>query len=68
MAMMVADDGVNNVDDDGAMATARRAKGFNDDDNEVDGNGATGDDDGYVSYNNIVKLIIISHEEPIAAS
>ncbi len=27
-----------------------------DDDNEVDGNGATGDDDGYVSYyTNIVK-------------
>ena len=30
-----------------------------DDDNEVDGNGATGDDDGYVSYHNIVKLIIM---------
>jgi hypothetical protein len=30
-----------------------------DDDNEVDGNGATGDDDGYVSYYNIVKLIIM---------
>ena len=28
------------------------------DDNEVDGNGATGDDDGYVSYYNKVKLII----------
>ncbi len=24
-----------------------------DDDNELDGNGATGDDDGYVSYYNI---------------
>jgi hypothetical protein len=35
-----------------------------DDDNKVDGNGATGDDDGYVSYYNIVKLIILSHEEP----
>jgi len=30
-----------------------------DDDNEADGNGATGDDDGYVSYSNIVKLIIL---------
>ena len=30
-----------------------------DDNNEVDGNGATGDDDGYVSYYNIVKLIIL---------
>jgi hypothetical protein len=30
-----------------------------DDDNEVDGNGATGDDDGYVSYDKIVKLIIL---------
>jgi hypothetical protein len=30
-----------------------------DEDNEVDGNGATGDDDGYVSYYNIVKLIIM---------
>ena len=29
------------------------------DDNEVNGNGATGDDDGYVSYYNIVKLIIM---------
>ena len=29
------------------------------DDNEVDGNGATGNDDGYVSYYNIVKLIIL---------
>ena len=38
------------------------------DDNEVDGNGATGNNDGYVSYYNIVKLIIVSHEEPIAAS
>jgi len=43
-------------------------KAADDNDNEVDGNGATGDDDGYVSYNNIVKLIIVSHEEPIAAS
>ena len=39
-----------------------------DDDNEVDGNGATGDNDGYVCYYNIVKLFIVSHEEPIAAS
>ena len=30
-----------------------------DDDNEVDGNGATGDVDGYVSYYNIVNLIIM---------
>jgi len=30
-----------------------------DDDNEVDGNGAMGEDDGYVSYYNIVKLIIL---------
>jgi hypothetical protein len=30
-----------------------------DDDNEVDGNGATDDNDGYVSYYNIVKLIIL---------
>jgi hypothetical protein len=30
-----------------------------DDDNEVDGNGATGDDDGYVSYYNIVKLTML---------
>ena len=30
-----------------------------DDENEVDGNGATVDDDGYVSYYNIVKLIIL---------
>ena len=30
-----------------------------DEDNEVDGNGATGDDDGYVSYYKIVKLIIL---------
>ena len=30
-----------------------------DDHNEVDGNGATGNDDGYVSYFNIVKLIIL---------
>ena len=30
-----------------------------DDDNEGDGNGMTGDDDGYVSYYNIVKLIIL---------
>jgi hypothetical protein len=30
-----------------------------DDDNEVDGNSATGDDYGYVSYYNIVKLIIL---------
>jgi hypothetical protein len=29
------------------------------DDNWVGGNGATGDDDGYVSYYNIVKLIIM---------
>jgi hypothetical protein len=29
------------------------------DDNEVDGNGVTSDDDGYVSYNNTVKLIIL---------
>ena len=28
-------------------------------DNEVDVNGATGNDDGYVSYYNIVKLIIL---------
>ena len=30
-----------------------------DDDNKVDGNGAMGDDDGYVSYYNMVKLIIV---------
>ncbi len=30
-----------------------------DDDNEIDGNGATSDNDGYVSYYNIVKLIIL---------
>ena len=30
-----------------------------DDDNEVNGNGATSDDDGYVSYYNIVNLIIL---------
>jgi hypothetical protein len=30
-----------------------------DDDNKVNGKGATGDDDGYVSYYNIVKLIIL---------
>ncbi len=30
-----------------------------DDDNEVNGNGTTGDDDGYVSYSNIVKLITL---------
>jgi len=30
-----------------------------DNDNEVDGNGVTGDDDGYVSYYNIVKLNIL---------
>jgi hypothetical protein len=30
-----------------------------DDDNKVDGNGATSNDDGYVSYYNIVKLIIL---------
>jgi len=30
-----------------------------DEDNEVDGNGGTGEDDGYVSYYNIVKLIIL---------
>ena len=30
-----------------------------DDDNEVDGNGVMGIDDGYVSYYNIVKLIIL---------
>ena len=30
-----------------------------DDDNEVDGNGMMGIDDGYVSYYNIVKLIIL---------
>ena len=29
------------------------------DDNKVDGNGAMGDDDGYVSYYNMVKLIIV---------
>jgi len=29
------------------------------DDNEVDGNGATGDDDGYFSYCIKVKLIIL---------
>ncbi len=29
------------------------------DDNKVDGNGATGEDDGYVSYYNKVKLIIL---------
>jgi hypothetical protein len=29
------------------------------DDNKVGGNGAMGDDDGYVSYYNIVKLIIM---------
>jgi len=43
-------------------------KAAEDGDNEVDGNDATGNDDGYVSYYNIVKLIILSHEEPIAAS
>jgi hypothetical protein len=43
-------------------------KAGDDDDNEVDGNGATGDNDGSVSYYNIVKLIIVSHEEPRAAS
>ena len=30
-----------------------------DDDNKVDGNGVMGNDDGYVSYYNIVKLIIL---------
>jgi hypothetical protein len=30
-----------------------------DDDNEVDGNGATGDNDGYISYYKIVNLIIM---------
>ena len=30
-----------------------------DDDNKVDGTGAMGDDDGYVSYYNMVKLIIV---------
>ena len=30
-----------------------------DDDNEVDGNGVIGNDDGYVSSYNIVKLIIL---------
>jgi len=30
-----------------------------DDDNEVDGNGTMGVNDGYVSYYNIVKLIIL---------
>jgi hypothetical protein len=30
-----------------------------DGDNEGDGNGMTGDDDGYVRYYNIVKLIIL---------
>ena len=30
-----------------------------DDDNKVDGNGTTSNDDGYVSYYNIVKLIIL---------
>ena len=30
-----------------------------DDDNKVDGNGAMGDDDGYISYYNMVKLIIV---------
>ena len=29
------------------------------DDNKVDGNGTMGDDDGYVSYYNMVKLIIV---------
>ena len=29
------------------------------DDNEVNGNGVTGNDDGYVSYSNIVKLITL---------
>ncbi len=29
------------------------------DDNEVDGNSTTGNDDGYVSYFNIVKLIML---------
>jgi len=39
-------------------------KAADDGDNEVNGNGAMGDDDGYVSYYNIVKLSILSHEEP----
>ena len=43
-------------------------KAAEDDNNKVDGNDARGDNDGYVSYNNIVKSIIVSHEEPIAAS
>jgi len=30
-----------------------------DNDNKVDGNGAMGEDDGYVSYYNIVKFIIL---------
>ena len=30
-----------------------------DNDNKVDGNGATGNDDGYGSYYNLVKLIIL---------
>ena len=30
-----------------------------DSEDEVDGNGAMGDDDGYVSYYNIVKLILL---------
>ena len=30
-----------------------------DDDNEVNGNDATGDDDGYIGYYNIVKLITL---------
>jgi len=38
-------------------------KAADDGDNEVDGNGATGDDDGYIIYYNTVKLIILSHEE-----
>ena len=31
----------------------------NDSKDEVDGNGATGDNDGYVSYYNIVKLVLL---------
>ena len=39
-------------------------KAADDGDNKVVGNGARGDDDGYISYYNIVQLIILSHEEP----